>query len=293
MQRDEDVERLARQIHRMRITPLHPLLWDCPRRALEIDLIPGGLDQFALAHQRQQDQAQRQLDGRIGRHRFQLLHHQPDFQRRQGAILRHEGGDRGRSHAVGGVDHLFPMGDGVDVDLLHDVPDLHRGGWRPALLDLVAQDPEVLGLDFGQQAVLEDRQDVPVDDVHACGAGAVGPFRMSEERLHRRAEGLDGANPAFVALLLQRGRDALENGFARLQEQFARHCQRYAARPVAADGQGLAASVETVVVAEGDGICGRYRHVHPIPVRNLISQRLRLQIAQRCVGQHRGFLLFF
>jgi hypothetical protein len=67
---------------------------------------------------------------------------------------------------------------------------------------------------------------------------------MGEIRLHRRAEGLDGANPALVALLFRRGRYALENGLARLQEQFTRHRQRNATWPVAANGQGFAASVE-------------------------------------------------
>nr|WP_198408267.1 hypothetical protein [Castellaniella defragrans] len=33
----------------------------------------------------------------------------------------------------------------------------------------------------------------------------------------------------------------------------------------------------------------QYRHVHPLPVRSLISQGLRLQVAQCCVGKHRGF----
>lgn len=64
---------------------------------------------------------------------------------------------------VESLGHLFTVGHGVDIDLLHDVPDLNRNGRRPALLDLDAQDPEVFGLDFGQQAILEDRQDVPVD----------------------------------------------------------------------------------------------------------------------------------
>jgi len=40
----------------------------------------------------------------------------------------------------------------------------------------------------------------------------------------------------------------------------------YAALAVPADRQSLAASVETVVVAEGDGICGRY--VTYIPFRS-------------------------
>ena len=49
VQRHEDVERLARQIDHVRVAPLHPLLRDRPGLALEINLIPGGVDQFALA----------------------------------------------------------------------------------------------------------------------------------------------------------------------------------------------------------------------------------------------------
>lgn len=193
----------------------------------------------------------------IGCHRFQLLLHQPDFQRRQGAILRHQGSNRGSSHAVSGIDHLFTVGDGVDVDLLHDVADLNCRGWCPPFIDLVTQDPEVFSPDFGQQAILKNRQDVPVDDVLARSAGAVSPLHIGEVRLHRRAKRLDGADTAFIALLLQRGRYALEDRLARFQEQFARHGQRYTALAVPADRQSLAASVETIVVAEGEGICGR------------------------------------
>jgi len=144
---------------------------------------------------------------------------------RETANLRHEGCDRGRAYAVGRVVHLFAVSDGVDIDLLHDVPNLDRGGWRSTLLDLVAQSPQVFGLDLGQQAVLKDRQDVPVDNVLAHGAGAVGQPCVGQPGVHRRAEGLDGDHPAFLALLFERRRGALEDGFARVQEQFARHRQ--------------------------------------------------------------------
>jgi len=118
----------------------------------------------------------------------------------------------------------------------------------PRSLTFVAQGSQVFGLDLGQQAVLEDRRDAPVNDVLAHGTGPVGQSCIGQPRLHRRAEGLDGNHSAFLALLFQRGRDALENGFPRAQEQFARHRQRDAAGAVAAEGQRLAASVEAVVV---------------------------------------------
>lgn len=199
----------------VRIASLHPLLRDRPGRALEIDRIPDGLDQLALTHQGQQNHMQRQSDGRIGRHRFHLLHRQSDCQRRQGAILRYEGGDRCRSHAVGRVVHLFAVGDGVDIDLLHDIPNLDRGGEHPAFLDLVAQGSQVFGLDLRQQAILENREDVRVDDVLAHGAHAVSQPCVGQPGVHRCAEGLDGDHPTFLTLLFQCGRDALEHGFAR------------------------------------------------------------------------------
>ena len=42
----------------------------------------------------------------------------------------------------------------------------------------------------------------PVDDVLACGAGAVSPLHIGEGCLHRRTKRLEGADTAFVALLL-------------------------------------------------------------------------------------------
>ncbi len=112
-----------------------------------------------------------------------------------------------------------------DIDLPHDVPKLNRSGRRPALLYLGAKGSQIFSLNFGQQAVLESRQKVPVNDVLARGTGAVGPPCIGQPCLQCRAEGLDGDHPAFLALLFKRGRYALGNGFPRVQEQFARHRQ--------------------------------------------------------------------
>ena len=49
---------------------------------IPIIIVPGRLDEFALAHQRQQNQTQCEPDGRIGRYKIQLPMHQPDFHRR-------------------------------------------------------------------------------------------------------------------------------------------------------------------------------------------------------------------
>jgi len=73
---------------------LHAALRNRPDGVLEVDLVPGGLDQLALAHERQQDQAQRQADGRQGRGGVQHPVHDADLGRRQRAVLGHEGGDR-------------------------------------------------------------------------------------------------------------------------------------------------------------------------------------------------------
>lgn len=65
----------------------------------------------------------------------------------------------------------------------------------------------------------------------------------------------------------------------------ARYCQA-----IAPKGQGFPASVETVIVAKGDGTAGRYRHVNPIAMRSLMNLELGLQIARRQASKF--FLLF-
>ena len=181
------------------------------------------------------------------------------------------------------------MQDGEGIDLLHDVADMHRSGWCPAPLHLAAQGAQVIGGDFVEQAVLEGWQDVPIDDALAHRSRAVGHPSASQPLGGHVAEVLGGGQAALLALLLVRRRLALGDGLLGIQQLFAGHRERNARRPVAANGQGLAAAVETVIEAEGDGTGGRYRHIHSIPVRSLISQGLRLQIAQCGVGKHRGF----
>lgn len=129
------------------------------------------------------------------------------------------------------------MGNSVDVDLLHNVANPDRRGRRSPLLDLVAQRSQAFGLDLSQQVVPEDRQDVPIDDVLAHGAGAVGQPCVGQLGIHRRAEGLDCVHPALLALLLLRGRDAIPNALAGIEQQFARHRQRSPVMAVAAEGR--------------------------------------------------------
>ncbi len=56
------------------------------RRRRDVDLVPDGILQFALAHHGEQDQAQAEADGRKGRHVLDLLQH--DLGRRRRPVLR-------------------------------------------------------------------------------------------------------------------------------------------------------------------------------------------------------------
>lgn len=151
------------------------------------------------------------------------------------------------------------------------------------------QRAQIVGADLGKQSVLEDGKDVAVDDTLAHCARAVGHAGIGQPAGQHVAKGLGRSQPALLALLLQRGGLALSYHLLGVNQPFASQGQRNPSRPVAADGQRLVATVETVVIAEGDGTDGRYRHVHPIAVRSLISLGLRLKVAQCGVGKHRGF----
>lgn len=64
---------------------------------------------------------------------------------------------------------------------------------RAALLHLATQCAQVIGSDFVELAILEDRKDVPVDDVFAHRLGAVGHTGTRQPLLGYVAEGLGGA----------------------------------------------------------------------------------------------------
>ena len=134
-----EAEELRRQVHDVRLAGLGVLGRDVPLGLLDIHMLPAREHQLRLAHQRQQDHSQRQPDGRIGGHRLHLPRHQTDLQGRQGTVLGHEGRNRRSAHVGRRVVHLLPMQDGEGIDLLHDVANLNRRGWRPTFLDLVAQ----------------------------------------------------------------------------------------------------------------------------------------------------------
>jgi hypothetical protein len=66
---------LPRQVDVVRPAALHPLFRDAPDGVLEIDLVPDGFEQLALAHHGQQDQPETETYGRQRRHVLQLTQH--------------------------------------------------------------------------------------------------------------------------------------------------------------------------------------------------------------------------
>src|SRR5690606_14630501 len=105
----------------------------------------------------------------------------------------------------------------------------------------------------------------------------------------RFTEILGGVEAPLSALLLKRGRLAQGDHTLGIEQLLASHGQGNASWPIAADGQRFSASIETVVVAKGDGTGRRYRHVHTIAVESLVQLGLGLEIAQFGISKHRGF----
>ncbi|MCY1295398.1 hypothetical protein D9M70_447380 [compost metagenome] len=136
VQRDKDVQGLARQVDHVRVAPLHPLLGDRPGGVLKIHLIPSRLDQLALAYQGQQHQPQGQPDSGVRGNGLQLMECQPYLGRGQRSILRHEGGDRRSLHIVGRILDLLAMQDCERKNLLHDVANVDGRGRRTTALHL-------------------------------------------------------------------------------------------------------------------------------------------------------------
>lgn len=113
-----------------------------------------------------------------------------------------------------------------------------------------------------------------------------GSSTIDQPAFRHLAEGPGGRQPPLGPLLLQHRGKALIDRALGAEQPLACHGQRHARRSVPSKRERLAASVETVVVAEGDGTGGRYRHVHTIAIKNLINLGLKLEIAQCCVGKH-------
>jgi hypothetical protein len=168
---------------------LHALLRDGPDGILEIDLIPDRVQEFAFAYQSQQDQTQPETNRRQRGNVFELLEHNPDFDRRERAVLRYEGGDRGWADIVRRVKYLLAVKNGERVNLLNDVADMDGGSGRTAILHFGAELAQIVGLNLSEKAILPDREDVAVKDRLAHRAGALRHPRFLEPELSNCIEG--------------------------------------------------------------------------------------------------------
>ena len=137
-----------------------------------------------------------------GRYRLHLARDQPDLERRQSAILRHEGRHRDSANAVCRVLHLFAVQDCEGIDLVHDVAREHPGRRSTAILDLVAQGAQVISGDFVEFSILEERQNVPIDDVLAHSLEAVYHPGACYPLGGEVTKSLGSGQPELVALLL-------------------------------------------------------------------------------------------
>ena len=156
------------------------------------------------------------------------------------------------------------MQDGEGIDLLHDVVDGMAGAPRPSPCCTA---PVGHQGDFLQLPVLEDRQDVAVDDVLAHRP-VLSAMRASASQ--RAVISPRSWRPSAAVWPAARapGKALIDRPLG-VEQSLARHGQRHAGRPVPSERERLAAPAETVVVAEGDGADGRYRHVHAIAVKTL------------------------
>lgn len=152
-------------------------------------------------------------------------------------------------------------------------------GRRSTGLHLVAQGPQVIGADLGEQSAFERRQDVAIDDALAHRTGAVGHAGIDQPATRNVAEGLRGGQAPLLALFFVGGRLALGDGPLGVQQLLARQSERDPGRAVPAQGERLPAAIETVVVTESDRACRRYRHVHVVAVRSLVRRGFRLEVA--------------
>lgn len=171
------------------------------------------------------------------------------------------------------------MEDGEGIDLLQDVPDVDGRSRRSPSLHLVAQGSQIIGADFDEKTVLERRQDVAIDDALAHRAGGLSHACVHQPAVSHVAEGLRGGQASLLALFFVGWRFAPGDSPIGVQPLFARQDERYAGRAVPAQGEGLAAAVETLVVTESDGACRRYRHVHAVTVGSRVGRGFGLEVA--------------
>ena len=119
----------------------------------------------------------------------------------QRPLARLERGDGCRRHLVGRVRHLVPMQVREVVDALHDVPDVDGRRGRPPVLDLEAQDANVVGRHLGQQPVRDLGLHLAPVDAPAHPAGALGHRPLVEPLRGELSQGLGRRQLALLPLL--------------------------------------------------------------------------------------------
>ncbi len=236
----------------MRLAAFHPLLRNAPDRVLKVDLVPNRIEQFALAHHRQQNEPEAEPNGRERRHVLDLGERDPNLGWGKCPVFRREGRDGSRTDLVRGIGDLLAMKDGEGIDLLDDVAHMDGRGRCASVLHLDALRPQIIGRDLREPPAFPDREDVAIEDRLAHGAGAIRHRRVLEPALANDSKRLACCDPALVALLLLSGRTPLLDFLSCLDTSLTCFGKRPAARSVAADGQGLAPAVETVVIPERD-----------------------------------------
>src|SRR5262249_31083262 len=151
---------LPRQVDVVRLAAFHALLWDGPDRVLEIDFVPDRIEQLALAYHGEQDQTEAQTDGRQGRYVLQLMEHDANLHRREGAVLGRKSGDGGRTDLISRVSDLLAVQNCKAVDLLDDIAHVNGSRRRASVLHLDAERAQIIGSDFSHQAIFPDRKNV-------------------------------------------------------------------------------------------------------------------------------------
>jgi hypothetical protein len=100
--------------------------------------------------------------------------------------------------------------------------------------DLAAQLAQVVGMDLRQQPLLPDWTQLAIEDRPAHGARAVRHLRLLQPAIAELPEALRLPQPALLALLLLRGREAVGDHPAGVDALFPRPRQREASGSVPA-----------------------------------------------------------
>src|SRR5262245_28879639 len=94
------------------------------------------------------------------------------------------------------------MEDCETIYLLNDIANMNGRRWRSAFLHFIAQRAEIVRRDLGQQAVLPNRQDIPVEDSLPHRPSAFRHTRFLEPTFADGAELLSVGEPPLLTLLL-------------------------------------------------------------------------------------------